>query len=125
MPTAQLSSSATAAYGGDLAYYFGLNGNLTGMTLSAAQLTLTNASFATGAQTIDAFSGISGDMTVVRFEVRNGTLTAVGAIDGALADSSGNVLGHISQELAPFPHAGGCRGFKGPVPPPLWMCPAM
>src|SRR5436190_23449517 len=34
-------------------------------------------------------------------------------------------LGHICQELAPFPQAGGCRGFKGPVPPPLWMCPAM
>src|SRR5919201_2257120 len=34
--------------------------------------------------------------------------------------------GHICQELAPFPHeAGGCRGFVGPVPPPLWMRPAM
>ena len=34
MPSAQLTSSATTAYGGDLAYYFGLNGNLTGMDLS-------------------------------------------------------------------------------------------
>jgi len=60
MPSAQLASSATTAYGGDLAYYFGLNGNLTGVNLSAAQSTLTNTSFGTAAQTIDAFSSISG-----------------------------------------------------------------
>jgi Ca2+-binding RTX toxin-like protein len=60
MPSAQLSSSSTADYGGDLAYYFGLNGNLTGVDLSAVQSTLTNASFGTAAQTIDSFSSISG-----------------------------------------------------------------
>jgi hypothetical protein len=60
MPAAAITSSATAAYGGDLAYYFGLNGNLTGMNLSAAQSTLTNSSFATAAQTIDSWSSISG-----------------------------------------------------------------
>ena len=60
MPSAQLSSSATADYGGDLAYYFGLNGNLTGMNLSAAQATLTNSAYATGTQTIDSWSSISG-----------------------------------------------------------------
>jgi Ca2+-binding RTX toxin-like protein len=60
MPSAQLASSSTADYGGDLAYYFGLNGNLTGVNLSAAQSTLTNASFATATQTIDSFSSISG-----------------------------------------------------------------
>lgn len=43
---------------------------------------------------------LSGDMTVVRFEVRNGTVTAVGEIVGALADSRGDVLGQINQELA-------------------------
>ena len=43
---------------------------------------------------------LSGDMTVERFEVRNGTVTAIGAIVGALADSAGNVLGPVSQELA-------------------------
>jgi hypothetical protein len=43
---------------------------------------------------------LSGDMTVVRFEVRNGTVTAIGAIVGALADSRGDVLGHVNQELA-------------------------
>ena len=43
---------------------------------------------------------LSGDMTVARFEVRNGTVTAIGEIVGALADSAGNVLGQVSQELA-------------------------
>ena len=43
---------------------------------------------------------LSGDMTVVRFEVRNGTVTAIGRIDGSLADAAGNVLGQVAQELA-------------------------
>jgi hypothetical protein len=43
---------------------------------------------------------LSGDMTVVRFEVRSGTVTAIGRIVGALADGAGNVLGQVDQELA-------------------------
>jgi hypothetical protein len=43
---------------------------------------------------------LSGDMFVVRFEVRNGTVTAVGRIKGALADSTGHVLGLVDEELA-------------------------
>jgi hypothetical protein len=43
---------------------------------------------------------LSGDLFVVRFEVRNGTLTAVGRIKGALADSTGRVLGLVDEELA-------------------------
>jgi hypothetical protein len=43
---------------------------------------------------------LSGDMTIVRFEVRNGAVTAVGQIVGALADSQGNPLGHVNQALA-------------------------
>ena len=43
---------------------------------------------------------LSGDMIVARFEVRNGTVTAIGEIVGALADSAGNVLGQVNQELA-------------------------
>jgi hypothetical protein len=43
---------------------------------------------------------LSGDMTVLRFEVRNGEVTAIGEIAGALADSAGNVLGAVNQELA-------------------------
>jgi hypothetical protein len=43
---------------------------------------------------------LSGDMIIAGFEVRNGTLTATGTIVGSLADSSGNVLGQVSHELA-------------------------
>jgi hypothetical protein len=43
---------------------------------------------------------LSGDMTVVRFEVRNGAVMAIGAIVGALADSAGDVLGAVNEELA-------------------------
>jgi hypothetical protein len=43
---------------------------------------------------------LSGDMTIVRFEVRNRTVTAIGRIVGALADSGGDVLGPVDQELA-------------------------
>lgn len=43
---------------------------------------------------------LSGDMFVVRFEVRNGTVTAIGRIKGALADSTGDVLGQVDEALA-------------------------
>jgi hypothetical protein len=43
---------------------------------------------------------LSGDMTIVRLEVRHGTVTAFGRIVGALADSGGDVLGRVDQELA-------------------------
>jgi hypothetical protein len=52
---------------------------------------------------VDAAGGagvLSGDMSIVRFEVRNGTVTAIGRIEGALADSVGNVLGRVDEELA-------------------------
>ena len=43
---------------------------------------------------------VSGDMTIARFEVLNGSVTAIGRILGAMADSSGTVLGRVDQELA-------------------------
>jgi hypothetical protein len=43
---------------------------------------------------------LSGDMFVVRFEVRNGTVTAIGRIKGSLADSTGEVLGLVDDALA-------------------------
>jgi hypothetical protein len=73
MSSAKLASSATAAYGGDLAYYYGLNGNLTGMNLSAAQSTLTNSSYATAAQTIDSWSSISGGSGIHLLEEQRST----------------------------------------------------
>jgi hypothetical protein len=42
---------------------------------------------------------VSGDMTIARFEVINGSVTAIGRIAGAMADSSGTVLGRVEQEL--------------------------
>src|SRR6266542_1303766 len=48
----------------------------------------------------DAAGGLgvlSGDMTIARFEVRNGAVTAMGEIVGSLADSAGNVLGRVKQ----------------------------
>ncbi len=74
-----LASSATSAYGGDLAYYYGENGNLTGMNLTAAQSTLTNTSYATALQTIDSWASISGTGT---------TLNAIVASPSSSADSS-------------------------------------
>jgi trimeric autotransporter adhesin len=64
MVAAETSSGSTSAYGGDLAYYDGLNGNLTGMDLTAAQAALTNSSYATAAQTIDSWSSISGGSSI-------------------------------------------------------------
>lgn len=43
---------------------------------------------------------VSGDMTIARFEVLNGSVTAIGRMAGAMADSSGAVLGRVDQELA-------------------------
>jgi hypothetical protein len=57
--TDHLSSSNTAALGGDLAYYEGLNGNLTGLNLATAVSTLKTTGFGGTAQTIDAWSGVS------------------------------------------------------------------
>ena len=51
---------------------------------------------------VDKASGagvLSGDMWIVRFEVRNGALNAVGRIKGSLADSAGHVLGLVDEEL--------------------------
>jgi hypothetical protein len=89
MPSAQLASSATAAYGGDLAYYEGLNGNLTGMNLSAAQATLTNSAYATGTQTIDSWSSISsgGGLHLLAVPTGSSQTTAQGQ-DAASTDAS-------------------------------------
>jgi hypothetical protein len=43
---------------------------------------------------------LSGDMSIIRFEVREGKVIAIGEITGSLADSGGNILGPVNQELA-------------------------
>lgn len=50
----------------------------------------------------DASGGLgvlSGDMLIVRFEVHNDAVAAVGKIVGALADSTGGVVGRVNHEL--------------------------
>jgi hypothetical protein len=63
---AHLSGSDTAALGGDLAYYYGMNGNLTGMNLAAAQTAISNAQFGTATQTINAWQNISQSGATLR-----------------------------------------------------------
>ena len=48
----------------------------------------------------DGLGVLSADMSIVRFEVRNGAVAAIGRIEGALSDSTGDVLGRVNQELA-------------------------
>jgi hypothetical protein len=43
---------------------------------------------------------LSGDMSIVRFEVVDGKVVAIGEITGSLADSGGKILGQVNQELA-------------------------
>ena len=49
-----LGGSDTAAIGGDLAYQYGLNGNLTGIGLNAAQSVINASSFGQSAQTLNS-----------------------------------------------------------------------
>jgi Ca2+-binding RTX toxin-like protein/GH24 family phage-related lysozyme (muramidase) len=57
---AHLSSSDTAALGGDLAYYYGSQGSLAGMNLAAAQTTLKDPAFGTQPQTLNTLSSVQG-----------------------------------------------------------------
>jgi Ca2+-binding RTX toxin-like protein len=61
-----LAGSDSAALGGDLAYYYGTNGNLTGMSATAAQDVIGSASLGTANQTLREFSGISGGASTLR-----------------------------------------------------------
>ncbi|MDD5366144.1 MAG: calcium-binding protein [Gallionellaceae bacterium] len=60
-----LGGSNTAALGGDLAYWYGKNGNLTGMNVSAAQDVINAAGFGSANQNLRAFTGISGAMSTL------------------------------------------------------------
>jgi len=51
--SAHLSGSDTAALGGDLAYQYGMNGDLSGMGVAAAQNTLKGTNFGAQAQTLN------------------------------------------------------------------------
>jgi len=50
----------------------------------------------------DAANGLgvfSGTMRLLRFDVQNGAIVAIGTLKGALADSKGNPLGRVDQEV--------------------------
>jgi Ca2+-binding RTX toxin-like protein len=53
-----LSGSDDAALGGDLAYWYGRNGSLSGISLQAAQQVIGAAGFGSDAQQLHAFSGL-------------------------------------------------------------------
>ena len=59
-----LSGSDTAALGGDLAYYYGSQGTLNGMSLVAAQSTLQSPQFGVAAQTIHPWTSINQGVTL-------------------------------------------------------------
>ena len=59
---AHLAASDEAAIGGDLAYWYGRNGALTGISLNAAQQVLGAANFGADAQTLRPFAGLEEGM---------------------------------------------------------------
>ena len=61
---AHLSSSDTAALGGDLAYYYGAHGSLAGMSLSGAQSALQNPQFGQAAQTLHPWDSLHRGATL-------------------------------------------------------------
>jgi Ca2+-binding RTX toxin-like protein len=65
LTTYHLAGSDTEAIGGDLTYYYGLYGALTGINTSSALEVTGNASFGAGTQTLRQFTGISGGPTTL------------------------------------------------------------
>jgi YD repeat-containing protein len=57
--SAHLSGSDTAALGGDLAYYYGMNGDLSGMDLSNVIATVQDAQYGKTAQKVNGWNAIS------------------------------------------------------------------
>ena len=55
---AHLGASDDAALGGDLAYWYGKNGSLAGLSLQAAQQVIGAAGFGADAQALHPFSGL-------------------------------------------------------------------
>ena len=53
-----LAASDAAAYGGDLAYWYGRNGNFSGISVAAAQQIIGAAGFGAEAQQLHPFSGL-------------------------------------------------------------------
>ena len=58
LTTYHLGGSDTAALGGDLAYQYGKNGNLSNVSFTPAQTILGNAQFGSVAQTLQPLTGL-------------------------------------------------------------------
>ncbi|HEX7636250.1 MAG TPA: hypothetical protein VF427_13355 [Noviherbaspirillum sp.] len=63
---AHLAGSDSAALGGDLAYYFGTKGSLSGMDLATAISTVQDAQFGKNAQKVDSWNIISQSASTLR-----------------------------------------------------------
>lgn len=104
---ASTGGSNTAALGGDLAYYDGLNGNLNGLNLSAAAATLQSSSYETSAQTIDAWStvgtGINPLMKVATTPKQVVSLAAVGSPSTSLPNDSGQPISPTNSLIIGYP----------------------
>jgi len=57
-----LGGSDTAALGGDLAYWYGKNGSLSGMNVASAQEVVADANFGTANQTVRSFTGLQNGL---------------------------------------------------------------
>jgi hypothetical protein len=56
---AHLSSSDSAALGGDLAYYYGMNGSLSGFSVAAAESTVSDSQFGTAPQSLHPWNTLN------------------------------------------------------------------
>jgi Ca2+-binding RTX toxin-like protein/GH24 family phage-related lysozyme (muramidase)/pantothenate kinase len=63
---AHLASSGTAALGGDLAFEYGMRGNLSGFSVGAAQNTLSSSQFATAPQTLNPWPTLNTGTAQIR-----------------------------------------------------------
>ncbi|AEK61661.1 beta strand repeat-containing protein [Collimonas fungivorans] len=63
---AHLSNSDTTALGGDLAYEYGVRGNLTGFNVAAAETVIANTQFATSPQNLHPWGSVSGTAAQIR-----------------------------------------------------------
>ena len=62
---AHLAASNSAALGGDLAYYYGVNGTLSGIGLNAAQQVISAPGFGRDAQSLRPFTGLQDGLTIL------------------------------------------------------------
>ena len=105
LTAARTSGSNTAAIGGDLGYYDGLNGNLNGMNLTTAATTLQSASYQSSTQAIDAWASINTGVnplakTAVTSLASNASSTATMVLATSISTVPRN-----GESIRPVPHS--------------------